>query len=277
MRLLKRDFVGKEVETLRTLLSKKYVLDSKPTYYRAFKDPLLPKVIPNFFDFAIESAVLHFQREEGLLDDGIVGEKTWNALMQSPEAANKLEPIQFNNYIPYFSQRNNANHPNGTCMDTSGAMVASYYGITSSDKNKQLEDELFEMETSKEGMDYYRKNFPSAASKYNVWNIHEMLDWALKKKGLKARTSYTAKDQEVFDYVKNNGPVIISGWFTGQGHIVVISGYTLDGDFIVNDPYGDWNTGYKSNNGEYRIYNKNKMENVWKDKLNSRLAHYITK
>ncbi len=57
--------------------------------------------------------------------------------------------------------------------------------------------------------------------------------------------------EEIFDHLILNGslpaiknsindghPVIIHGYFTAPGHIIVICGYTEEG-FIVNDPYGE--------------------------------------
>ena len=39
-------------------------------------------------------------------------------------------------------------------------------------------------------------------------------------------------------------PVIIHGYFTGFGHVLVVTGYK-NGQYIVNDPAGKWNQSFK--------------------------------
>ncbi len=36
-------------------------------------------------------------------------------------------------------------------------------------------------------------------------------------------------------------PIIVNGYFTSSGHVLVVTGMTKDGNYIVNDPYGKWN------------------------------------
>lgn len=46
--------------------------------------------------------------------------------------------------------------------------------------------------------------------------------------------------------IDNGNPVIIHGYFTSFGHIIVVTGYDKDG-FIVNDPNGEWfSSGYRT-------------------------------
>ena len=56
------------------------------------------------------------------------------------------------------------------------------------------------------------------------------------------------KNQLSFGDIKksldNNFPVTISGKFTAGGHFILLVGYDDEGNFIVDDPYGDWNSGY---------------------------------
>lgn len=42
-----------------------------------------------------------------------------------------------------------------------------------------------------------------------------------------------------------------------HGHVIVIVGY-IDDCLIVNDPYGDVNTGYKEHNGAFVKYKTNR-------------------
>ena len=44
-------------------------------------------------------------------------------------------------------------------------------------------------------------------------------------------------------------PVVVHGFWTSAGHIVVLVGYDSTG-WIVNDPAGDWYRGYGNGGGE---------------------------
>jgi hypothetical protein len=81
----------------------------------------------------------------------------------------------------------------------------------------------------------------------------------IRAHGLEAETSNRSSTttQQDLDYVKEQIDrgylVIASGTFNGLGHIVLIRGYTDDGRFILNDPYGDPNspgTYGRTRNGE---------------------------
>ena len=59
-------------------------------------------------------------------------------------------------------------------------------------------------------------------------------------------------------------PVIVHGYFTGYGHVIVLTGHT-DTDFIVNDPAGTWNESFAGGFSSYCTgngakYNKNAFE-----------------
>jgi hypothetical protein len=55
--------------------------------------------------------------------------------------------------------------------------------------------------------------------------------------------------------LKRGHPVLLGNMLTSAGHIVLVIGYTADGNLIVNDPYGNkFAPGYGSNNGNGVIY-----------------------
>ena len=55
--------------------------------------------------------------------------------------------------------------------------------------------------------------------------------------------------------LKRGHPVLLGNLLTSEGHIILVIGYTPDGNLIVNDPYGDkFAPGYGSNNGNGIIY-----------------------
>jgi hypothetical protein len=63
--------------------------------------------------------------------------------------------------------------------------------------------------------------------------------------------------------VVKNGPMILGtkklGGLKG-GHIILVIGYNDDGDFIVNDPFGDANTLYKNWQGVNVVYPRDMLE-----------------
>jgi hypothetical protein len=59
-----------------------------------------------------------------------------------------------------------------------------------------------------------------------------------QKHGLDAQVDYTPTEQEIKAALDAGKPVWASTALTSSGHIVVIKGYTSDGFYIVNDPFG---------------------------------------
>jgi hypothetical protein len=55
--------------------------------------------------------------------------------------------------------------------------------------------------------------------------------------------------------LRRGHPVLLGNMLTSAGHIVLVVGYTADGNLIVNDPYGNkFAPGYGSNNGNGVVY-----------------------
>ncbi|MEO8288590.1 MAG: C39 family peptidase [Chloroflexota bacterium] len=55
--------------------------------------------------------------------------------------------------------------------------------------------------------------------------------------------------------LKRGHPVLLGNQLTSEGHILLVVGYTADGNLIVNDPYGNkFAPGYGSNNGYGVLY-----------------------
>ena len=147
--------------------------------------------------------------------------------------------------VPYFSQRDNKNHPGGTCNITSIAMVMAYWKIVGDGSGQQLEDQLY---------DYARSNRLVIGSPADMAKI-----FAWKK--MEDRLNYSNKDwiQRVKKKIDEGKPVIVHAQFTPAGHIFPIVGYG-NNKFLCHDPngifsgvYGQW-TAVGGDTGKYVPY-----------------------
>ncbi len=133
--------------------------------------------------------------------------------------------------VRWRSQLDNSFEPYATCNVTSVAMCLNYFGITSQDPNEQLEDELYIYCQNK---GYDKGNPSDLAQLVRDYGCHD--DFQEK-----------ANWQDVKMWLAKGNPAIVHGFFTGSGHIVVITGFN-DRGWIVNDPYGEWfDSGYDTN------------------------------
>lgn len=127
--------------------------------------------------------------------------------------------------IAYKSQTDNALNPGGSCNVTSCAMVLSYFGVEQQGDG-QFEDELY------------------ARMQSEGWSRHDPLHLKrlMQAYGLRDDFRFSASIAELKASIDNGKPVIVHGYFTSFGHIVVLVGYDRNG-FIVHDPYGEWSPG----------------------------------
>jgi uncharacterized protein YvpB len=133
--------------------------------------------------------------------------------------------------VPYKSQRDNINNPDGSCNVTSLAMCLEFLSIPGRRSDMALEDELYEY-----ALDHN-------LSRHNPYDLAQIV------------RDYNAKDSfdthATIDAVKQwlaaGHPAVTHGFFTRSGHIVVLVGYDESG-FLVHDPYGEWYaSGYDRN------------------------------
>lgn len=133
--------------------------------------------------------------------------------------------------VPYKSQRDNLNNPDGSCNVTSLAMCLEFLSIPRQRSNGQYEDELYEY-----------------ALDHNL-SRHSPHDLAKIVRAYKAKDAFDS--QATIDAVKKwlaaGNPAVTHGYFTSFGHIVALVGYD-DKGFLVHDPYGEWYaSGYDRN------------------------------
>lgn len=159
-------------------------------------------------------------------------------LLQEKGEFSLPESVKLN--VSYKSQLDNHYNPTGSCNVTSVAMVLDFLGCKGNQPSMQLEDELYE----------YCENL--GLSRHSPKD----LAYLIKDHGFHDNFVISATIDEVREWLAvEEIPVIVHGYFTAFGHIIVIVGYDNSG-FYVHDPYGEWtSSGYKTSaNGSYLHY-----------------------
>lgn len=124
--------------------------------------------------------------------------------------------------VPYFYQYANDLYPSSTCQNTSVAMLLAAYGWTGEP------DDL----TARWGKDYAQ----------SVSGLAALFNAEAARAGISARLEGHSDGEleEVHALLDRGLPVIVHGYFTSSGHVLVILGYD-SGGYWVNDPAGTWN------------------------------------
>lgn len=105
-----------------------------------------------------------------------------------------------------------------------------------------LEDEL------------YQKLEELGRSRHNPYGLKFLIETYL---GCKDIFRENGSFSDVKTSINAGNPVIVHGYFTQFGHIIVIRGYD-DSGFLVNDPYGEWfSTGYDNSRSGERLHYSN--------------------
>jgi uncharacterized protein YvpB len=209
-------------------------------------------------------------------DEALAGLDTWYAfgdhvevLGQSSQepGTSRLYPkprpriIQLD--CPYLSQLDNFENPTGACNVTSVAMCLKYFGIPQRTNARQFEDELYR---------YALDNNLSRHSPYDLAKI-------VRDYGAQDEFRTNASFDEVKDWLADLKPVIVHGYFTSYGHIVVLVGYDEEREqFFVHDPYGEWfSTGYRTDlSGKYQRYSYRMIRETCKPD-GSFWVHFVSK
>lgn len=125
--------------------------------------------------------------------------------------------------VPFYTQVTNKYNPSGSCNVTCFAMALDYHGIKAT-KEKRLSDELY-AELTRLG-----------------WSRHDPYDLqaiANTYAGIKSNFTEKGTFDDIIKSINEGNPVILHGYFTRFGHIIIIIGYDENG-FIVHDPWGEW-------------------------------------
>ena len=168
-----------------------------------------------------------------------------------PESYPEPEPQASNSAgVPYFFQYSNRLHPGSSCQNTSVAMVLSYLGWNG------VPDDI----TSSWGKDYAQRPH----------NLSYMFNTIAGAQGLSGRlVTDTNGSLDEFRLKAARGDVlIVHGYFTGYGHVLVVTGF--DGThYTTNDPAGIWRGTFRGGygwsgptDGHNARYNKDAFESA---------------
>jgi len=163
--------------------------------------------------------------------------------------------------IKFNSQRDNNSfgglRPASTqCYPTCAYMFMSYFisAIDGAD-DRGLAEYMNEVEIRIPGgtiaENFYMKNpnFPKALPSSVYWDMQcYAINQYFDRYGVNKTAQWGEVTFEKMKQILNASPVILGTMLTASGHIILLRGFE-DGKFYVNDPYGDWRTGYRDVNG----------------------------
>ncbi len=162
--------------------------------------------------------------------------------------------------MEFFSQRDNETNDGrrnwrNTCSVTGQAIIFKYMGIKQFNPEKKYPDELYDYLKLK-GKGY------GALTDNIVENTSILLsEYETSKNYKDIKGQNTKKWREMIKNEIDSGrPVLVGGYTTSSGHIMVINGYNEKG-FILHDPYGDRNEGYNRDRDSDKGNRKGKYVN----------------
>lgn len=205
--------------------------------------------------------------------------------------------INLSKNIPYYTQRNNRFYPHGTCNTTAMVQALEASGLHFEyPQDMQPEDYLTQILDSQEAWDIMRSRYPWAiAGGYSPRHVHHMLVWAVNDKlfGRKVVEYKCISTQKIILSLLKGHAVVVAGRFTKFGHIVAVVGFETSQEditansapeyidllkisrIIIDDPYGNYHTGYKNVNGNDTPYTIQQFDWVVKEynNLQKKWAH----
>ncbi len=155
--------------------------------------------------------------------------------------------------VPWFPQTDNAIQPNRTCNSSACAMCLEYF------KPGTL--------IGPKGDDAYIEKVFSVGDTTD----HLVQTRVLASYGIESSFSYTLGFVDLDRELAAGRPVVIGILHRGPlsapvgGHMIVVVGKTAQGDYIVNDPFGNLMTGYSTSviEGKGAIYPVSVLRSRW--------------
>lgn len=149
--------------------------------------------------------------------------------------------------VPYFSQRDNREQPHRTCNTSCCAMCAVFLG-----GKVKTDDEYFQI-----------------VKRFGDTTDHGVQTQVLRVVGIQSTYSANMNFGQIDSQLAKKKPVVLGIMHRGPlsaptgGHMIVVIGRTENGDYIVNDPYGDLNTGYSDVDGASKVYSRAVLSKRW--------------
>lgn len=148
--------------------------------------------------------------------------------------------------FPLFGQLDNEIDPYDTCNLTCLAMCLFYYGLRG-DGNGQIEDQLSRYQ---KGKGLHRGSPTDIQAIANVFG-------AKLQPPVYDEFQPDASLDQICESIDAGNPVIVHGYFTRSGHIVVVTGYSAT-HVQIHDPYGEWYANGYVTNDTGRVYKLSK-------------------
>jgi hypothetical protein len=193
-----------------------------------------------------------------------------------------IKDYDFSTHDDYYSQVNNQFMPQEACMPTSFIMALIYNKIPVvpcgsptqppcffHPKSLQPEDYLMAVCNSPWGIALRNRISWAAAQKLAPNQVHAVIsDIVNELVGRRITKFETNKNIENLSaIIKQAKSVVVSGSFTAGGHAVVVCGLReVDGKtthFLVDDPYGNYFTGYNDRNGNNVLFPVEEFDKLW--------------
>lgn len=127
--------------------------------------------------------------------------------------------------VPYYYQYNNRLSGGSSCQNTSIAMILSYLGA-----NTHPDDITRE----------FGKDLAQSVS-----GLNRVFNTLAQRRGVRGLNSTNDGTLDQLKSALDRGePAIVHGYFTGYGHVLVVTGYDERG-YYVNDPAGTWSQRFR--------------------------------
>jgi hypothetical protein len=201
----------------------------------------------------------------------------------------------------YHTQRNNLLIPHQSCNTTSMVMALKQAGLIFDHPEKeQPEDYLTRFLRKKRSYKKMEQLAPWAFDSlgnaiYPPNEVHVMLEWAVNELIGKAvdRFSVSCSVSDMLRHLRDGGGVVLSGVFpiaSGDlNHMVSLAGFVYEAEdlanldlqkvsrFIIDDPYGDWHSGYTDHHGNNVELSYSQFNRIFKQigRMKAKWAHLV--
>jgi len=181
----------------------------------------------------------------------------------------------FSSGIPYHTQRNNQVVPYASCNTTSMIMALKQAGRDLPPcYDKQPEDELSRFLRTQEAFQKQKELAGWSVGAYAPQEVHAVLEWGVNQwMGAEVDSFMTsARTADLLVELDSGGGAVLSGRFpmpSGDlGHIVSLAGWISNEhgeieQWIIDDPYGNWHTGYTDYRGNDVLLSTNEFKRIF--------------